>query len=395
MSSPSNTPAMPSVPDWAHPTPSPSLMVRMPDPKAWQAPHFGSMLNGKALPGMDVQGSDSSLRTLLSQVCAPFVQGMVTAVEQVVQQEVERQVKLLRQQDSHASMSWPRRQSREHQQQHYGNPAEGMPFGHVFSAQYEQQSQGAGEADTMKLASVASLPLREESSEDECEADGENRGHFQALFGGKAPTSHSRSSSFSQRSNATPSDDEGEPPGFSSQMGAGAPGAPGAPGVAGAPGAPGAPVDGGKDPLYLHWSRGQSHRERPSLTPTVSPVTPNVSPSGGIPRQGTKQSVDSGHHPDAGTSQVKSAVVCRHWKSKGWCRLGDECKFAHPEHKCGAGSQIKKEKDRPVTTSSGRSDASPQSQAKSKKKAKSGKDPEVLSGLPALTPGLVQAHISA
>ena len=24
--------------------------------------------------------------------------------------------------------------------------------------------------------------------------------------------------------------------------------------------------------------------------------------------------------------QAKSAVVCRHWKSKGWCRLGDECR---------------------------------------------------------------------
>ena len=49
-------------------------------------------------------------------------------------------------------------------------------------------------------------------------------------------------------------------------MGAGAPGAPGAPGVAGAPGAPGAPVDGGKDPLYLHWSRGEDSVSRPPRT---------------------------------------------------------------------------------------------------------------------------------
>jgi len=384
MSSPSNTQAMPSVPDWAHPTPSPSLMVRMPDPKAWQAPHFGSTLNGKSLPGMDQ--SESSLRMLLSQVCAPFVQGMVTAVEQFVQQEVERQVKLLRQQDGHASMNWPRRLSREQPQpqQHYGSPPEGMPFGHVFAAQADQQNQSTGAAETMKLASVASLPLREESSEDECEADGDHGGHFQALFGGKAPTSHSRSSSFSERSNATPPSemDDAEPPGFSTKR-------QGFSGVVQC-------ADGSGDPLYLQWSRGQSHRERPSLTPTVSPVTPHVSPNvGGSQRQSTKQSVDC-HQGDSGTPQAKSAVVCRHWKSKGWCRLGDECKFAHPEHKCGAGSQMKKEKDRSVTSTS-KADPSRQSQAKSSKgkKAKcTGKDLEVLSESPALTPGLVQAHVS-
>jgi hypothetical protein len=31
----------------------------------------------------------------------------------------------------------------------------------------------------------------------------------------------------------------------------------------------------------------------------------------------------------------KSQMVCRHWKSKGWCRYGCECKFLHPESKRG------------------------------------------------------------
>merc|ERR1712216_334611 len=31
----------------------------------------------------------------------------------------------------------------------------------------------------------------------------------------------------------------------------------------------------------------------------------------------------------------KSTMVCRHWKSKGWCRLEHNCKFLHPEHKRG------------------------------------------------------------
>jgi len=38
-----------------------------------------------------------------------------------------------------------------------------------------------------------------------------------------------------------------------------------------------------------------------------------------------------------GPGAEKSVMVCRHWKSKGWCRLGNDCKFLHPEHKRGSG----------------------------------------------------------
>jgi hypothetical protein len=31
----------------------------------------------------------------------------------------------------------------------------------------------------------------------------------------------------------------------------------------------------------------------------------------------------------------KSQMVCRHWKSKGWCRYESQCKFLHPENKRG------------------------------------------------------------
>jgi len=36
-------------------------------------------------------------------------------------------------------------------------------------------------------------------------------------------------------------------------------------------------------------------------------------------------------------SQGKSRLVCCHWRSKGWCRYQDGCKFLHPEHKRGVG----------------------------------------------------------
>lgn len=31
----------------------------------------------------------------------------------------------------------------------------------------------------------------------------------------------------------------------------------------------------------------------------------------------------------------RNIMVCRHWSSKGWCRLGSNCKFLHPECKRG------------------------------------------------------------
>lgn len=38
---------------------------------------------------------------------------------------------------------------------------------------------------------------------------------------------------------------------------------------------------------------------------------------------------------DQSSDAEKSVMVCRHWKSKGWCRLESKCKFQHPEHKRG------------------------------------------------------------
>jgi len=36
----------------------------------------------------------------------------------------------------------------------------------------------------------------------------------------------------------------------------------------------------------------------------------------------------------------RTPMVCRHWKSKGWCRLEANCKFLHPAHKCGVSAPI-------------------------------------------------------
>lgn len=44
-------------------------------------------------------------------------------------------------------------------------------------------------------------------------------------------------------------------------------------------------------------------------------------------------------HALASGKQHAARVVCRHWKIKGLCRLGDECKFSHPAHKQGSNSR--------------------------------------------------------
>lgn len=50
-----------------------------------------------------------------------------------------------------------------------------------------------------------------------------------------------------------------------------------------------------------------------------------------------KQVSTNGKPKDPEKSPGSTIIVCRHWKSKGWCRMESACKFAHPEHKCGVG----------------------------------------------------------
>lgn len=111
-------------------------------------------------------------------------------------------------------------------------------------------------------------------------------------------------------------------------------------------------------PLYLAWSAERPRGEQ--LTPTVSPVMPKTQPPPGSwtdravvghpsPPPMEQENVYPIRTPDSlaiqrspysdvgsGASE-KSVMVCRHWKSKGWCRLDSACKFLHPESKRGVG----------------------------------------------------------
>jgi hypothetical protein len=46
-------------------------------------------------------------------------------------------------------------------------------------------------------------------------------------------------------------------------------------------------------------------------------------------------SIPSPHEDSEPSDPEKSVMVCRHWRSKGWCRMEANCKFLHPENKRG------------------------------------------------------------
>jgi hypothetical protein len=56
-----------------------------------------------------------------------------------------------------------------------------------------------------------------------------------------------------------------------------------------------------------------------------SPEAEFSQPPPALPEDSSEQASDS----------EKSIMVCRHWKTKGWCRMEGNCKFLHPEHKRG------------------------------------------------------------
>lgn len=332
------------LPDWAHPTPSPSLMVRYPDPHAWHA--LPSRLEGQGgnagagsgtAPGQQaattwLEGAAESpqpaLLDLLMEVCNPLYRDMMKAVEAVLQREIESRLK---------QQGKPAEPTKASVGAAQGNAFRGyheIPFGSFVRGDSEQ---GA------KRYSVVSVPEEESSSEEE-EEDASKGQQFSALFG----ESHDAPQAASHSSESFES-------------------------------APEENAEGDERPVYLSWSSpAQTSTVPPSLMrtmtpPAVSPVARAMMPqpetrvaaaaamlsscpaaaASGSPQAAAAAgavAMDAGSTSSpskplaskhvAGTAGPahKCAVVCRHWKSKGWCRMGEECKFAHPEHKRGVGA---------------------------------------------------------
>lgn len=382
--SPVYTPALfqNEPPPWAHPTPSPSPMIRCPDPDARSRP-----------PGINRPTSPAPphLAEIMWEVCMPFFHQMIRSLEQSMQQEIQARVEWAtrdrsptRGRGGHTTFSplVPDRSAT-------------MPFHSLLNPSPSMQS---GRPLLRRAAPRNDEPLHEEGSDSGNEMDGGMPADG-ARGGGSAPQALPHKVGFGQQ--APGSGSGGDPPrphgalpeGSSSSKGRSPSQGlePSWHALLGNDSAGAAANQGASlEPVYLAWSEqqpGANSRSSPSvgrLSPTMgrmSPLSQRLSPgasplmpatrnlakpaagNGGgqqmvisldqriesspsIPTVsvgGEWAGADGGALAPVGVAGVeKSVMVCRHWKSKGWCRMEENCKFLHPEHKRGTSAAPKK-----------------------------------------------------
>lgn len=93
--------------------------------------------------------------------------------------------------------------------------------------------------------------------------------------------------------------------------------------------------------LYTSAMFGSTNAGTPSSLPLSSTPQEQASHAGSSPATTAPRGASLGgsSSPESAMQPGKSVMVCRHWKSKGMCRLEGECKFLHPEHKRGTGAR--------------------------------------------------------
>jgi len=110
-------------------------------------------------------------------------------------------------------------------------------------------------------------------------------------------------------------------------------------------------------PQYLVRSPGEPHRS-PAISPLMVTTTPQpqqsspttepwvVSVAAAAEARGTSEASAAPSGEAQAAAKVSSPpeggkhiMVCRHWKSKGFCKLEASCKFQHPEHKRGGAAR--------------------------------------------------------
>jgi len=101
--------------------------------------------------------------------------------------------------------------------------------------------------------------------------------------------------------------------------------------------------DGGSETPFTTISDSQN---------SMGPCPSDTSTSCGLPTLlgASKNIYASGFEKGKAKQEIPmpAAPVCYHWKTKGWCRYQDKCKFGHPRHKKGIGATTQ-ESTRPQT----------------------------------------------
>lgn len=353
------------LPPWAHPTPSPSMMMRHPDTGLLQfgcsaASSFPPALSAARPPAGSNEDADSPpvspvLQEKLWDVCMPFFQQMLLAVQLALQQEIQARVDRAMAEQRSAAASPPPSHVAPGRNNSNDTPAasdpaspKSSPFGALFNGAAAPRGPGpntsaarspdagqvpfwvtrrfSGESAPGLLTSAGVPEAVQESDEDDGSDDDEDEEWREGVA--KTPPS-SEDTQGSRQGSLAASGNVGKDwlPNLSSRLSQ----------HSREVERELADATGSNRPLYLAWSEEQPRGQQ--LTPTVSPVMPKLHPSAARQGPTTLPQAAAGEvssDEEAGNPRgPKSAMVCRHWKSKGWCRLEDKCKFIHPEHKRG------------------------------------------------------------
>jgi len=105
-------------------------------------------------------------------------------------------------------------------------------------------------------------------------------------------------------------------------------------------------------PAFAHWDDASTEADEPCAFASLL---------SGPSSEGNEDS-------EAASDTEKSIMVCRHWKSKGWCRMESKCKFLHLEHKRGVSLATKVEGSSEAHRPDGESAAPATSTTRSKKR---------------------------
>mmetsp|Transcript_62789 Transcript_62789/g.182099 ORF Transcript_62789/g.182099 Transcript_62789/m.182099 type:complete len:376 (+) Transcript_62789:104-1231(+) len=315
---PINTPAVLSHEPWAHPTPSPSDMLKIPqrDPDV----DSDDSEDNPKLPALTVDD--------LWYVCAPFVHQMVQALHQRVVQREQKPPEVDRGRGGGVSRGM--------------GYAGGGYMQTICSAGTSEQSPTCRDDEGAQSKAADMIAEHDEA--------GMSTSPFQAVLSN--PASSCRRPADAQRKGGSDDDERADVnlsgvarQGLQQRRKVSFPS-----GMGGTP--PPTPPIGPQAFASLQ----PMHEVVLSTTPPAATVQPTP----------PEQVCEAADAADAGAadSAEKSSMVCRHWKSKGFCKMEDKCKFLHPEHKRGTGvAPVKHKGGGPSSAAAGSDAATPISAA--------------------------------
>jgi len=267
---------------WVHQTPSPSPVFRHVVPPrigdhGEQKSRHSQSSSSESAAGLE----SSELHEVLLQVCTPFIQQMLLALQKTLQEEIIARAEMYKRDDKSLQGEDESRPTfeRRNTANSSADGSDGDPaFSYLFRKGASHDSGGTSTGRALASGIREPFVLPEGSDSEEAEQE-------------QSPTS----------SQANP-----EPYAATPSLG----------------------------------SRTSSARLEEHAVAEYSRMKSNKV----LRSDAVETSRSEGQSVDAGGgrgSDHKSTVVCRHWKRKGWCRYANSCNFLHPDDERGVGSRAR------------------------------------------------------